>query len=371
MKQTAKKTIGQTRRRDVQALPVSAWLGREVATLNPGYFALVMATGIISNAMFFTDHRAVSNALFVVNSVFLLWLIAATLWRAVYYRAAFWRGLVNPRRVFSFFTIVAALDVYGGGLCLRGAGGIAVFFWFAAFALWFVLLYFSFGVLAIINKEDEANVIHGGWLIAIVGTESLVILGSQISPWLGSHAAAMFVLTHMLWGVGLGLYGIFVTLFAHRMFFFRVEPSDLAPLLWVVMGAGAIATNAGSVLILTETKLPFLQSVRPFIDGVTLLMWAWSAWLIPLLALLDIWKHAVRGEPLVYTPMLWSFVFPLGMFALASGRLSLASDFTPLAAVAYTMVWIALAAWFLTASGLVIALWREFSMARFGTRRAH
>lgn len=347
------------------------WGRERIATLFPGYFALVMATGIISNAMFFTGHHGVSNALFAVNAVFLLWLIAATLWRAFRYRAALWRDLVHPRSVFAFFTIVAALDVFGGGLCLRGQGGIAIFIWCTAFALWFVLLYFSFGVLAFLNKEGEANVIHGGWLIAIVGTESLVILGSQISPWLGGHAAAMFVLTHMLWGIGLGLYGIFIALFAHRMFFFRVEPSDLSPLLWVVMGAGAIATNAGSVLILTETKLPFLQSIQPFIDGATLLMWAWSAWLIPLLAMLDIWKHAVRGEPFVYTPMLWGFVFPLGMFALASGRLSLASDFTPLAAVAYTMVWIALIAWFLTAGGLAMTLRRSLSTARFSARRTH
>jgi len=359
----------------VRGGPQGGWLSRllarELAALDPGYFALVMATGIISNAMFFTGHHDVSNVLFALNTVFLVWLTIATLWRALRYHAALWRDLVNPRRVFAFFTIVAALDVFGGGLCLRGQGGIAAFIWLAAFVLWFVLLYFSFGVLAFLNREGGANVIHGGWLIAIVGTESLVILGSQISPWLGTHAAAMSVLTHMLWGVGLGLYGIFITLFAHRMFFFRVEPSDLSPLLWVVMGAGAIATNAGSVLILTETTLPFLQSVRPFIDGATLLMWAWSAWLIPLLVMLDIWKYAVRREPLVYTPMLWSFVFPLGMFALASGRLSLASDFMPLDAVAYAMVWIALLAWFAAAIGLAGALWRGVSAARFGAQSTH
>ncbi len=368
MKQQPKNPPAQRRRREPR---FSTWLGREIAALNPGYFALVMATGIISNAMFFTGHHGISNMLFALNAVFLVWLIAATLARAFKYRAALWRDLVNPRRVFAFFTIVAALDVFGGGLCLRGRGDIAVFIWLTAFALWFVLLYFSFGVLAVRNKEDEANVIHGGWLIAIVGTESLVILGSQISPWLGGHAAAMSVLTHMLWGVGLGLYGIFITLFAHRMFFFRVEPSDLSPLLWVVMGAGAIATNAGSVLILTKTTLPFLQSVRPFIDGATLLMWAWSAWLIPLLVMLDVWKHAVRGMPFAYTPMLWSFVFPLGMFALASGRLSLASDFTPLGAVAYTMVWIALLAWLVAAIGLAGSLWRDVAAARSSARSAN
>ncbi len=66
----------------------------------------------------------------------------------------------------------------------------------------------------------------------------------------------------MLWGVGLGLYGIFVTLFAQRIFFVDIEPEDITPLLWVVMGAAAITTNAGSTLILTQTTLPFLQSMR-------------------------------------------------------------------------------------------------------------
>jgi tellurite resistance protein TehA-like permease len=319
-----------------------------------------MATGIVSNAMFFTGHRKVSDALFAMALLSLLWLCAATLWRTARFPRAVWMDLINPRHVFSFFTIVAALDVFGGGLCLRGLNEIAVPFWLLAFVLWFFLLYFSFGVLSFINRAEEANVIHGGWLIAIVGTESLVILGAQIAPLFGEHARAIFVLIHMLWGVGLGLYAIFITLFAHRIFFFEVKPADLSPLLWVVMGAGAISTNAGSILILTKSGLPFLDSFRPFIDGVTLLMWAWSAWLIPLLLMFDIWKHGVRGEPIRYTPSLWGFVFPLGMFAIASGRLSLASDFTLLQSVSYVMVWIALIAWMGTTIGLVFALRRNY-----------
>jgi tellurite resistance protein TehA-like permease len=339
---------------------VLQWIDRELAGLYPGYFALVMATGIISNAMFFTGHRFVSDALFAVALASLLWLSAVTLARLIRFRLALWNDLVNPRLVFSFFTIVAALDVFGAGLCLRGLNAVALPIWFLAFALWFFLLYFSFGVLTFLNKAEEANAIHGGLLIAIVGTESLVILGSQIAPLLGIHATTIFVLIHMLWGVGLGLYAIFITLFAHRIFFFEVKPADLSPLLWVVMGAAAISTNAGSILILTDSGLPFLRSIRPFIDGVTMLMWAWAAWLIPLLLMLDIWKHRFHRQPIAYTPLFWSLVFPLGMFALASARLSLASDFALLRDVSYVMVWIALIAWITTALGLVMALWRSF-----------
>jgi tellurite resistance protein TehA-like permease len=128
----------------------------------------------------------------------------------------------------------------------------------------------------------------------------------------------------------------------------------------VVMGAAAISTNAGSTLILTESGMPFLDSMRPFIDGVTLIMWAWATWWIPLLLLFGIWKHGVCREPLTYTPMFWSLVFPLGMYALASLRLSLAADFSPLRAISSFMVWVALAAWTATSAGLVTASWQSF-----------
>jgi tellurite resistance protein TehA-like permease len=89
-------------------------------------------------------------------------------------------------------------------------------------------------------------------------------------------------------------------------------------------------------------------------------MWAWGTWWIPLLVLFGIWKHGVCRVPLSYTPMLWSLVFPLGMYALASLRLSLASDFPPLRSVSLTMVWVALGAWAATAMGLTLASWRSW-----------
>jgi tellurite resistance protein TehA-like permease len=109
--------------------------------------------------------------------------------------------------------------------------------WLFALALWFGLIYLSFGVLTFLNTAHGADVVHGGWLIAIVGTESLVILGTVVAPPVGQLGTAVFVFIHMLWGVGLVFYGIFVTLFAYRIFFFEFEPEDITPLLWVVMCA--------------------------------------------------------------------------------------------------------------------------------------
>ena len=336
------------------------WINNEIAALYPGCFALVMATGIISNALFFEDYREWADALFAVNLVAYPCLVFLTVLRFARFSRALWADLINPRLVFSFFTVVAGTDVFGIGINLRGFATMALLMWMFALCVWFVLIYFSFAVLIFLNTARGANVVHGGWLIAIVGTESLVILGTIVAPGLGELSSAVFVLIHMLWGVGLGLYGIFVTLFAYRIFFFDVEPDDITPLLWVVMGAAAITANAGSTLLLTESGMSFLHSMRPFIDGVTLIMWAWATWWIPLLLLFGLWKHGICRVPLTYTPMLWSFVFPLGMYALASLRLSLAADYPPLMAISHAMVWIALAAWAATGSAFAAASWRSF-----------
>jgi tellurite resistance protein TehA-like permease len=338
-----------------------SWLDHQIAVLYPGGFAVVMATGIISNVFWIEQYRCVSDALLLVAVIAFPILIMFSALRVTRHSAALWQDLISPRSVFSFFTVVAASDVLGVAVNLRGFASIALLLWLFALTTWTVLIYFSFGVLTFLNSAHGANVVHGGWLIAIVGTESLVVLGAAVAPTLGEAAASVFVLLHLLWGVGLGLYGIFIALFAYRIFFFDVEPDDVTPLLWVVMGAAAISTNAGSTLILTESGIPFLLSMRPFIDGVTLLMWGWATWWIPLLLLFGYWKHIIRKAPVAYTPMLWSLVFPLGMYGLASLRLSLASEFTPLHTVAEAMVWIALAAWAITAASFVITSWHSFT----------
>jgi tellurite resistance protein TehA-like permease len=215
-------------------LTLPAWLAQQIATLYPGSFALVMATGIISNALFFEGRRELSDVLFACNVIAYPYLLAATLIRAIRFGRALWADLINPRLVFSFFTIVAGTDVFGIGLNLRGFGTLALTLWLFALVLWFCLIYLSFGVLTFLNTAHGANVVHGGWLIAIVGTESLVILGTLVAPPFGQLSTAIFVLIHMLWGIGLAFYGIFIVLFAHRIFFLEFDPDDITPLLWEI-----------------------------------------------------------------------------------------------------------------------------------------
>lgn len=170
----------------------------------------------------------------------------------------------------------------------------------------------------------------------------------------------------MLWGLGLALYGIFVTLFCYRIFFLSLKPQHLSPLLWVVMGAAAISANAGTSLIESETQVPFLAAQKPFIDGVTLMIWSWATWWIPLLFLFGVWKHLIRRISFNYEPAIWSMVFPLGMYAVASDRLGYLAEFPPMTWIAHGMVFLAVLAWCLSVLGLMMKLKKQ--TADFSTK---
>ena len=90
------------------AVSLAARLRTAIETLYPGYFAFVMATGIISNALFFEHQRELADVLFFVNLAAypILWLLTAL--RVVWARAALWADLTSPKLVFAFFTVVAA-----------------------------------------------------------------------------------------------------------------------------------------------------------------------------------------------------------------------------------------------------------------------
>jgi tellurite resistance protein TehA-like permease len=87
------------------------------------------------------------------------------------------------------------------------------------------------------------------------------------------------------------------------------------------MGAMAISTLAGSLLMLNAPQAPFLVSLLPFLKGFTVFYWASGTWWIPMLLLLGIWRHGVRRFPLRYDPLYWGAVFPLGMYAACTWQM--------------------------------------------------
>ncbi len=71
-------------------------------------------------------------------------------------------------------------------------------------------------------------------------------------------------------------------------------------------------------MILHSPRSPFLQEILPFLHGFTLFFWATGTWWIPMLVILGMWRHVYKRYKLVYDPLYWGAVFPLGMYTVCT-----------------------------------------------------
>jgi tellurite resistance protein TehA-like permease len=329
-----------------------------LAGMHPAYFALVMATGIVSIACHLVGPRPVAQALFALNIVFYVSVWALTIARVLRYRAHVIADFMHHGRSVGFFTAVAATSVLGQQcLLIAGSPRAALGFWLLGIALWAVLIYAVFTVITVkAEKPSLAEGINGGWLVSVVAAQSVSVLGSQLAPGFGTRAEGALLFCLAMWLGGCMLYLWIISLIFYRYTFFAMSPSDLAPPYWINMGAAAISTLAGTMLVLAAPSSPVLVQVLPFVRGFTLLWWSTATWWIPMLVILGIWRHLYRKFPLRYDPLYWGAVFPLGMYTVCTLRLSQAVAAPYLASFAAGFVYVALAAWCLTAFGMFAQL---------------
>src|SRR3546814_6589454 len=117
------------------------------------------------------------------------------------------------------------------------------------------------------------------------------------------------------------------------------------------MGAMAISTLAGSLLIINAEHAPYLHSLLPFLKGFTIFYWATGMWWIPMLIVLELWCYVYKKFPVRYDPLYWGAVFPLGMYAASTHQMDLAMGFDFLDPLPTAFLYIALLAWAATFYG--------------------
>jgi tellurite resistance protein TehA-like permease len=127
------------------------------------------------------------------------------------------------------------------------------------------------------------------------------------------------------------------------------------------MGATAISVRAGTELLRLPRHVPVVAATSGVVEGLSFVLWAFGAWWIPLLVVLGLWRHLVHRWPLSYEPTLWSVVFPIGMFAVATESFGKAVNLSFMQPIATVALWVAVASWVAVAIAMGTQLGRRVS----------
>jgi|ERR1035437_5042394 tellurite resistance protein TehA-like permease len=337
----------------------------QIAGLFPGYFALVMATGIVSIGAYLMDMPRLAWVLVYLNVAAYVVLVCLLLVRVVRFLPHIIADIKDNARGAGFFTVVAGTCVLGSQLLIVAGVWTGPFIlWIAGIILWAVVMYAFFSAITV--KEDKPPLekgINGAWLIAVVATQSISKLGTLLAPQFGAAREGVLFFTLCMFLIGCMLYLMLITLIFYRFTFYRLTSENLTPPYWINMGAVAITTLAGARLIIAGPESEVLAGFVPFIKGFTLFFWAVGTWWIPMLIILGIWRHIVQRFPLRYDPQYWGMVFPLGMYTVCTYQLSKALGYEPLMYIPRVVIWFALAAWIATFFGLLQRLFHDLFFA--------
>jgi tellurite resistance protein TehA-like permease len=325
-----------------------------IATLFPGYFALVMATGIVAVGAAQQDLDLLADALYVIAVAAYGVLAVLLLVRIVRYWPRFVADLTNHAKGFAFLTVVAGTNVLASAsIVVHGWRGVAWVLWWASLVLWAALLYAT--LIAVVIGTDKPGLeggINGTWFLLTVSTESIaVVAGLQLAR---SDSDLLAFVAVVAFTLGIVLYLIVMTMVFLRWTFHPLDPSEADPPAWIAAGAVAITVLAGSNLLLAaDSGNARLARLQPFLEGCVVMAWATATFWFPLMVAIGVWRHIVRRLPLRYHPSYWAMVFPLGMYGAATYRMRQAVALESLEWLPEVVLGVAGAAWAVTFAGLL------------------
>jgi len=348
-------------------------MARALATLDPGYFAWVMASGIVSIGTELLGHHLISDIVLGVTVAAFAGLVAAYVARSLLFTPFVRRNLRDPTVAMTYFTFVAGADVLGTRLLMAGYPAVAAGLGVAAALAWLVLNYgLPWSIVARAHRPVLRE-FNGTWLIWVVATQSLAIVASSLVSWARGTAfrEALAETAVCLWGVGIVLYLSLMVIILLRLMVVEVTPQEMGPAYWIAMGATAISVRAAAGIVILPASIGAfpIGELHPFVVGMSVVLWSFGTWWIPLLVLFGLWRHVLRRFPLSYEPRLWSMVFPLGMYAVASVSLGRAAHLGFMVSVARVWVWVGFAAWVAVLGSMVVALAAACQRARRTRRR--
>ena len=240
-----------------------------VATLFPGYFALVMATGIIAIGASQQDLDWLAESLFAIAVVAYVVLAGAARRRASSAtRGCSLADLTSHAKGFAFLTVVAATNVLGS------AAGVIHGWWGLAWALWYASLAAVGGARLHhahrrrpAQPQAGARRRHQRHLVPAHRLDRIDRRARRAAARPRTAATRWRSSASPRSRLGLVLYLIVMTMVFLRWTFQALEPTEADPPAWIAAGAVAITVLAGSNLLLARDAVAAHRAGRPVRRG--------------------------------------------------------------------------------------------------------
>ncbi|MFL5809047.1 MAG: tellurite resistance/C4-dicarboxylate transporter family protein [Flavisolibacter sp.] len=320
----------------------------------PSSLAFVMATGIVGMAANLLHQLNMSKLMFWITNISFFILLLMVVLRLLFYFKRFVSDLASHDKGAGVLTLVAGSSILGINYA-QGQNNykMAEIFLFFSLITWVILIY-AFLLSVILKKEKPPlrTGMNGSWLLLTVATQSIAVLSTTISSVYFHDAMIFIALTSFL--LGIALYLLIITMDFYRLLFHPVESEDVKPSYWINLGAAAITSVAGFVLAKTVGGDALFGDYYSFIKSAAVMFWAIASFWLPLLLLMELWRYVIKKSSLQYSPDWWSMVFPLGMYTVATFRLSEQITFSFLTTIANIFLFIALLAWLGTFIGMCV-----------------
>lgn len=317
--------------------------------LPPDVFAVVMATGIISEAARLRDYPRISAVGAVLAGVLFVVLAAGLVVRIVARPGSARREVADPDVAVRLFTAVAACSV----LAMRAVAHPALVTVLGAAGLlaWLFLVPLAVRDVRHRPRAQLRDQAHGAWLLPAVATSGLVATAADIA--LHLRWTALLALAAAGWLVAIGLYLVVAGLIGWRALAAPFLPDQVTPDSWVLMGALAIAGVASDHLLHAVRAGGLLSRLSGPLQATSLITWILATVWIPVLLYAEIWRADRSTGSLRFAGVWWSAVFPLGMYATVCATTGASLRLPQLATISLVFFWVAVAVWIMVALGAV------------------
>lgn len=332
-------------------------LRRAVRDADPGCFAMVMATGIVSVALRLAGRAGLSEVLLWVAVAAFVVLVVMSAARIVAFGAEVRDELRRPDRLFSYFAVPAAASVLGARLAGDGPPAVVAVLTALTGAAWIAATGVVVAFLASWPGPGRAiRDVNGTWQLWVVGTESAAIAATSAytAGFLPGRPAAWTAV--VVWAGGATLYPMVTALIVTRLRVAGLAPGDPVAPYWVTMGAASI-TMLGAAEALQLTREAALTGFRAELTDLVLVFWSVATGLIPALAFFGAVRWRRGLTPRGFRREWWMIVFPAGMYATASMRTGAVAGVPAIRDTGTAAAWLAAAIW------AAVSIWMTASTA--------